>query len=103
MNLEGKAAVVTGSTKGIGRAIAEALVREGVNVCVSARSEDEVERAVAELNEIERGRRPLRARRGDVARRFPRRAGDEFVRRLLLLPRSDPADEAAGRRLHLQH
>ena len=56
MNLNGKVAIVTGSTKGIGRAIAEALVREGVNVCVSARSEDEVERAVAELNEIERGR-----------------------------------------------
>jgi NAD(P)-dependent dehydrogenase (short-subunit alcohol dehydrogenase family) len=56
MELEGKAAVVTGSTKGIGRAIAEALAREGANVCVSARSDDEVERTVAELNEIDRGR-----------------------------------------------
>jgi len=56
MNLEGKSAVVTGGTKGIGRAIAEALVREGVNVCVSARSEGDVERAVAELNGIDRGR-----------------------------------------------
>ena len=49
MNLNGKVAIVTGSTKGIGRAIAEALVREGMNVCVSARNGDEVERAVHEL------------------------------------------------------
>ncbi|CDM66293.1 SDR family oxidoreductase [Pyrinomonas methylaliphatogenes] len=52
MGLQGKSAIVTGSTKGIGRAIAEALVREGVNVCVSARHGDEVERAVAELSEM---------------------------------------------------
>ena len=56
MNLNGKAAVVTGSTKGIGRAIAEALVREGLNVCVSARREDEVKRAVDELSAAGEGR-----------------------------------------------
>ncbi|HKP72815.1 MAG TPA: SDR family oxidoreductase [Pyrinomonadaceae bacterium] len=55
MNLSGKVAIVTGSTKGIGRAIAEALVREGVNVCVSARSEDEVRRAVGELGDAGEG------------------------------------------------
>jgi NAD(P)-dependent dehydrogenase (short-subunit alcohol dehydrogenase family) len=52
MNLNGKVAIVTGGTKGIGRGIAEALVREGMNVCVSARHEDEVERAVSELGEL---------------------------------------------------
>ena len=56
MNLNGKTAVVTGSTKGIGRAIAEALVREGMNVCVSARHADEVERAVVELGNAGEGR-----------------------------------------------
>ncbi|HEY0097987.1 MAG TPA: SDR family oxidoreductase [Pyrinomonadaceae bacterium] len=56
MNLDGKVAIVTGSTKGIGRAIAEALVREGLNVCISARSEDEVERAVGELGDAGGGR-----------------------------------------------
>lgn len=51
MNLHGKTAIVTGSTKGIGRAIAEALVREGMNVCISARRMDEIERTVHELQE----------------------------------------------------
>ncbi|MGB7923179.1 MAG: SDR family oxidoreductase [Pyrinomonadaceae bacterium] len=56
MNLNGKTAIVTGGTKGIGRAIAEALVREGMNVCVSARKADEVERVVDELNGLSEGR-----------------------------------------------
>jgi len=55
MELNGKAAIVTGSTKGIGRAIAETLVREGMNVCVSARSEREVKQAVDELSDAGRG------------------------------------------------
>ena len=55
MKLTGKATIVTGSTKGIGRAIAEALVREGMNVCVSARNADEVESAVSELSETGEG------------------------------------------------
>jgi 3-oxoacyl-[acyl-carrier protein] reductase len=55
MELQGKTAIVTGSTKGIGRAIAESLVREGMNVCVSARSEEEVRRAVGELGDAGEG------------------------------------------------
>ncbi len=49
MNLNGKSAIVTGGTKGIGRAIAEALVREGMNVCISARHEVEIEGAVSDM------------------------------------------------------
>jgi NAD(P)-dependent dehydrogenase (short-subunit alcohol dehydrogenase family) len=56
MELKGKSAIVTGSTKGIGRAIAESLLGEGMNVCLSARSEDEVERAVDELSDAGEGR-----------------------------------------------
>ncbi len=49
MNLSGKIAIITGGTKGIGRGIAEALVRSGADLCISARKQDEIERAVAEL------------------------------------------------------
>jgi NAD(P)-dependent dehydrogenase (short-subunit alcohol dehydrogenase family) len=56
MNLTGKSAIVTGGTKGIGRGIAEALVREGVNVCISARHEEEVEKAVSELSDAGEGK-----------------------------------------------
>ena len=49
MDYRGKAAIVTGGTKGIGRAIAEALAGEGLNVCVGARDVDEVKQAVREL------------------------------------------------------
>jgi 3-oxoacyl-[acyl-carrier protein] reductase len=60
MDLKGKAAIVTGGSKGIGRGIAEALIRAGLNVLISARNQDEIDRAVAELNEL--GGRWLRLR-----------------------------------------
>jgi 3-oxoacyl-[acyl-carrier protein] reductase len=56
MKLNGKSAIVTGGTKGIGRAIAEALVREGMNVCIGARHVDEIERAADELGRAGEGR-----------------------------------------------
>jgi NAD(P)-dependent dehydrogenase (short-subunit alcohol dehydrogenase family) len=56
MNLKNKTAIVTGGTKGIGRAIAEALLREGVQVCISSRHQDEIEAAVKQLNAESDGR-----------------------------------------------
>lgn len=55
MILNGKSAIVTGSTKGIGRAIAETLLNHGANVCVSARNSGEVEQAVKELSDTGEG------------------------------------------------
>jgi 3-oxoacyl-[acyl-carrier protein] reductase len=49
MDLSGKVSIVTGGTKGIGRAIVEALVAEGISVCVSARHQNEIDEAVKQL------------------------------------------------------
>ena len=49
LQLDGKRALVTGSTAGIGAAIAKALAREGVQVIVNGRSPGDVEKAVATL------------------------------------------------------
>jgi 3-oxoacyl-[acyl-carrier protein] reductase len=54
-DLNGKVAIVTGGTKGIGRAIAEALVQEGINVCVTARSRNEIDETIAELRALAKG------------------------------------------------
>ena len=51
-SLRGKAALVTGGTRGIGRAIAEALLTEGFSVAVCGRTREGVDRAVGELESL---------------------------------------------------
>jgi NAD(P)-dependent dehydrogenase (short-subunit alcohol dehydrogenase family) len=55
LGLKGKLALVSGSTAGIGYAIAEALVREGAKVIVNGRTTESVDAAVAKLNAIAAG------------------------------------------------
>jgi NAD(P)-dependent dehydrogenase (short-subunit alcohol dehydrogenase family) len=50
LQLEGKRALVTGSTAGIGFAIAEALANEGARVIVNGRTQKRVDEALRKLN-----------------------------------------------------
>jgi 3-oxoacyl-[acyl-carrier protein] reductase len=55
IDLSGRTAVVTGSTRGIGRAIAATLVSAGANVAVVGRDQARAEQAASELGERARG------------------------------------------------
>lgn len=51
LQLKNKNAVVLGGTRGIGRAIADTLANEGVNVAICARNADQISDAVAALRD----------------------------------------------------
>jgi 3-oxoacyl-[acyl-carrier protein] reductase len=52
LGLEGKVALVTGGSKGVGRGVADALAAEGCHVCICSRNEEEVRQAAGEIEEI---------------------------------------------------
>lgn len=49
LKLTNKTALITGSTKGIGRAIAEVMASEGANIIINGRKESVVQQVVTEL------------------------------------------------------
>ncbi|MDY0404302.1 SDR family oxidoreductase [Virgibacillus sp. 179-BFC.A HS] len=55
-NLQGKTAIVTGASSGIGVAIAGKLATEGVNVVLAARSEEKLQAIASVLNEKGQGK-----------------------------------------------
>ena len=50
VSIAGQNAVITGASRGIGRAAALALAKEGVNIAVTARNEEELASLVLEAN-----------------------------------------------------
>jgi 3-oxoacyl-[acyl-carrier protein] reductase len=83
LDLRGKSAVVTGSSKGIGYAVAEALVRADANVIVCARNAEEVKNAARTLDGLGKGRVvgvTCDLRQYDDARMLIRTAVEEFDR-----------------------
>ena len=52
LQLSGKVAIVTGSSKGLGFASAKALAAEGCRVCICARGTDALQQAAAELRKV---------------------------------------------------
>lgn len=51
LNIKGQTALVTGSTAGIGKAIAKSLVAEGVTVIINGRHEDKVHQTMQEIQQ----------------------------------------------------
>ncbi len=56
LGLQGRFAIVCGSSRGLGRACADALASEGVDVLITGRTAEDVEAAVAAVNALNGGR-----------------------------------------------
>lgn len=81
MDIQGKTALITGGSKGIGYGVAEALVKEGMNVVITSRTKDEVEQAANDLGELGGGKAlglACDVRNLDEQKSVVKRAVDEF-------------------------
>ena len=54
-NLEGKTALITGGSKGIGYGVAASLMEQGMKVAITSRSQSSADEAAAELNKAGKG------------------------------------------------
>lgn len=63
--LQGRAAIVTGASRGIGFAIASSLLEDGADVCITGRDEAKLRAAAARLEEADRGPGRVLAVAGD--------------------------------------
>ena len=56
MDLKGKNAIITGASKGIGKAIAKRFAENGINVVLAARTQGPLDETVAEINALGNGK-----------------------------------------------
>ena len=73
LGIEGKWALVCAASKGLGKGCAAALVREGVNVVITARGDDALQATAAELRALN-GAVQVRAVAGDITTAIGRAA-----------------------------
>jgi 3-oxoacyl-[acyl-carrier protein] reductase len=66
MDLQGRSAIITGGSQGLGKAIAEAFVQAGANVLITARNADLLGQAQMELAQIAGPGQQVHALRADV-------------------------------------
>lgn len=58
LRLDGRVAIVTGGSRGLGKAMSLALARAGANVCIASRTQSQLDAAADEI-EAASGKRPL--------------------------------------------
>jgi len=81
LGIEGKTAVVTASSRGLGRAVAESLAAEGVNLAICARNEEQLSRTADEIKKkynVEVFHKPCNVRDPDKVESFTRDVVNNF-------------------------
>jgi len=80
LQLNGKRAIVTGGTRGIGRAIADTLADEGCNVAICARDTNQISEAVNALKSkgVSAFGGTVDITDGDALKKWIEKAGNEF-------------------------
>lgn len=86
MKLISNSAIVTGAAQGIGKGIAERLMREGANVLLFGRTQSSLEATADELNRLLEGRARAVPCAGDVTRAADVARGIEVAERELGVP-----------------